>query len=292
MGISMNSVCAQCFFNRRLNMIHDLGTEEQTTEISKRIFQMYAQSPKDTNSAILGGLVDGEIFRFFGLDPDRLKEEKRLSNEFALGRMDRIAALVEKQPDPVYAALQFAVLGNYLDFASLQGQVSFAQLDRMLENALEMELDKNTYRQFCQDLRDGKSFLHITDNAGEIVFDRVLAETVQKVYPHVEITFLVRGGPVSNDATRQDARAVGVPFPVIDSGVALCGTVLEQVCPEALTAVQKADVILAKGMGNTEAMLGCGYNVYYAFLVKCARFMQVFNKPKMTPMFIRDKAYR
>lgn len=288
MGISMNSICAQCFFNRRLNMIHTLGTDEQATEISKRIFQMFAQSPKDTNSAILGGLVDAEIYRFYGIDPDRLKEEKRLSNEFALGRMDRIAALVEKQPDPVYAALQFAVLGNYLDFASLQGQVSFDELDRMLENALEMDLDKATYQDFCRDLEAGTSFLYITDNAGEIVFDRVLAETVQKAYPHIQITFLVRGGPVSNDATRLDAQAVGIPFPVIDSGVALCGTVLEQISPEALAAVQGADVILAKGMGNTEAMLGCGYNVYYAFLVKCARFMQVFNKPKMTPMFIRD----
>jgi uncharacterized protein with ATP-grasp and redox domains len=48
-------------------------------------------------------------------------------------------------------------------------------------------------------------------------------------------------------------------------------------------------VILAKGMGNTESLYGCGYNVYYAFLVKCDRFIQFFEKPKLTPMFIRDK---
>ena len=57
---------------------------------------------------------------------------------------------------------------------------------------------------------------------------------------------------------------------------------------EAKQALEQADVILAKGMGNTETMLGCGYNVYYAFLVKCPRFVQIFEKPMFTPMLIRD----
>ena len=52
--------------------------------------------------------------------------------------------------------------------------------------------------------------------------------------------------------------------------------------------LEQADVILAKGMGNAETMLGCGYNVYYAFLVKCPRFVQIFEKPMFTPMLIRD----
>ena len=52
--------------------------------------------------------------------------------------------------------------------------------------------------------------------------------------------------------------------------------------------MEEADVILAKGMGNTETMFGCGYNVYYAFLVKCPRFVHLFGKPMMTPMFIPD----
>ena len=48
-------------------------------------------------------------------------------------------------------------------------------------------------------------------------------------------------------------------------------------------------MILAKGMGNTETMLGCGYNVYYAFLVKCPRFVQLFRRPLFTPMLVRDR---
>ena len=81
---------------------------------------------------------------------------------------------------------------------------------------------------------------------------------------------------------------MGIDFPVIDNGTAIGGTVIDLISQEAKQAIEDADVILAKGMGNTESMFGCGYNVYYAFLVKCDRFIQYFGKPKMTPMFIRD----
>ena len=76
---------------------------------------------------------------------------------------------------------------------------------------------------------------------------------------------------------------------MIDSGNAIGGTALDRVSPTAKAAFDKADVILAKGMGNTESMFGCGYNIYYAFLVKCARFVQFFEKPLMTPMLVRDR---
>ena len=117
----------------------------------------------------------------------------------------------------------------------------------------------------------------------------MLAEVLQKIYPHLEITFCVRGAPVANDATREDAQAVGITFPVIDSGNAVGGMAMELASPEAKKAMDQADVILAKGMGNTESLWGCGYNVYYAFLVKCQRFVEVFNAPMMQAMFVRDK---
>ena len=75
---------------------------------------------------------------------------------------------------------------------------------------------------------------------------------------------------------------------VIDSGVAIGGTAIHTLGEEARQALNEADVMIAKGMGNTETMYGCGYNVYYAFLVKCARLSTFFDKPMMTPMLIRE----
>ena len=288
MSIPMNSVCAKCFFAKRFDRLLTLGTDEQATEMGKKMMQMYLDAPAGTDSSVLGGLVDKAIAEFYGIDPDAMREEKRLSNEFALGRIEKVRAIIGAQDDPLYAGLQFAVLGNYLDFSALHGQVSFEKLDEMLEKALEIGVDKDIYEQFCSDLQKGKKLLYVTDNAGEIVFDRVLGEIISEKFPHLEITYLVRGAVAANDATREDAKTAGITFPVIDNGLAIGGTPIEMCSKEAQDALNGADVILAKGMGNTESMFGCGLNVYYAFLVKCVRFVQFFEKEMMTPMFIKD----
>ena len=274
--------------HKRLSLARQLGTEEQALELAKKIMQVIQQAPPEMDSTWLASITETFIQELYGVGADRYREEKAFSNQFVLERLDSIRQRICAAEDPIYAALQFSVLGNYLDFTALQGEVSFDVLESMLDSAQALQLDKDCYRQFCQDLAQGKELLYLTDNAGEIVFDRLLAEQLQKTYPHLQITFCVRGSAVSNDATRADAQAVGITFPVIDNGTAIGGTVLQFVGQELQSAFDRADVILAKGMGNTESLFGCGYNVYYAFLVKCERFIQYFKKPKLTPMFIRE----
>ena len=82
---------------------------------------------------------------------------------------------------------------------------------------------------------------------------------------------------------------MGIPFPVIDNGNRVPGTQIDLLSGEAKQALDTADVILAKGMANCETMHGCGYNVYYAFLVKCQRFVTLFNKPMLTPMLVKER---
>ena len=288
MSIPMNSLCVECLFRKRLKLARQVGSDAQATETAKKIMAEMIKAPAEMDSAWMGSICDKMFQDIYGLSPDRLKAEKDFSNKFVLERLEQIQNRIAQASDTVYGALQFAVLGNYLDFSALQGEVSFEALEEMLDGAQELQLDKAVYQQFCQDLQKGKKLLYLTDNAGEVVFDRLMGEALQKAYPHLEITYCVRGGAVSNDATREDAAAAGITFPVIDSGTPIGGTVLHLVGKELKEAVENADVILAKGMGNTESMYGCGYNVYYAFLVKCDRFIQFFDKPKLTPMFIRD----
>lgn len=289
MTIPINSLCIECHFRKRMAQARELGTEEQAMALARNIMAELIQAPADMDSAWLGAISDRLMQEQYALDPDRMKEEKVQSNRFVLERLDSIRSRIQAAQDPVYAALQFAVLGNYLDFSALQGEVSFKALEEMLHSASQLTLDKACYRQFRQDLTGGKKLLYLTDNAGEIVFDRVLAEILQQAHPDLQITFCVRGKPVSNDATREDAAAVGIPFPVIDNGCAIGGTVLRFASTELKQAMNEADVILAKGMGNTESLFGCGYNVYYAFLIKCERFIQFFDQPKMTPLFLKDQ---
>ena len=289
MGIAFDSQCLLCHLRRNLEVVRPLGTEEQAMAFARDMMRMYLEAPEDVASPWFNPRTADLMLKHYGLPLDRMKEEKELSNRFVMERLDLIRQKVEAAEDPVFAGLQFAVLGNYLDFSALQGQVSFEKLDTMLDEAFGLDLDKEVYDDFCEELQQGKRLLYLTDNAGEIGFDRIFAEEIAKRWPHLEIVFCVRGDVTLNDATRADAAAVGIPFPVIDNGNRVPGTQIDQLSEEAREALDAADVILAKGMGNAETLYGCGYPIYYAFLVKCPRFETVFGKPRMTPMLVREQ---
>ena len=291
MPIPMNSVCAQCLMKRHVDAARPLGDDETATKFAKGLMEAFLSLPEGADSCQIGPAVTKLYADLYGLEGDRYREEKEASNAFAMERLPKIYAQIEKAKDPIYAALQLSILGNYLDFAALAGKVRFEDLERMLEQAENYDLSGPHYDRFLQELKTAKSFVLVTDNAGEVVFDRVLAETIQKAYPEINITFLVRGGPANNDALREDAALVGISFPVEDSGISVGGTPLHMISEKARALLETADVIIAKGMGNTESMYNCGLPVYYAFLVKCERFEQVFNAPYMTPMFVWDGAY-
>ena len=292
MSICVDTHCLQCYLKRNLDLIRPLGSEAQAMEFAKRLMQLYMDAPAGVSSPWFGPQVADLLHEMYGLPIDRFREEKRLSNRFVLERLDQIRDRVRSAPDQVYAGLQFSILGNYLDFGALQGQVSFEALEQMLNKGLELELDRAVYDDLCRDLEGAKTLLYLTDNAGEIGFDRIFAEEIARRYPHLAITFCVRGQITQNDATREDAAAVDIPFPVIDNGNRVAGTQLDQLSEEADTALNTADVVIAKGMGNTETMFGCGLNVYYAFLIKCQRFVTVFGQPMFTPMLVKEKAPR
>ena len=284
----MDAACLQCSLRWNLETVQPLGTDADTMDFARELMQLYLDAPKDVPSTWFTPRIAELLHRRYGLEIDRFRQEKLDSNNLVLGHMPQIRQRVRAAEDPVLAGLQFAILGNYLDFSALQGQVSFEKFTGMLDSAADMQFAMDVFHRFCQDLKVGKRLLYLTDNAGEIGFDRIFAEAIAEAYPHLEITFCVRGGPTLNDATREDALAVGIPFPVIDNGNLVPGTQLDLLSPEAGSALENADVILAKGMANVETMYGCGYNIYYAFLVKCQRFVNLFQKPLMTPMLVQE----
>ena len=285
----MSAQCFVCHMGHQVDAARALGDEETALAFSKELLQMYLEIPAGSHSSWLSPRTAKLFQKYYDVGPDRRWKEKKESNEFVLSKLEEIRAKVKTAADPLFAAIRFSILGNYLDFSALYGEVSFDKLDEMLDKALEMPLDEECYEKLRRDLAKGRKLLYLTDNAGEIGFDRILGEVIHEQYPDLEITFCVRGAPVLNDATRADAEFMGIPFPVIDNGNDLCGTELTLLGEEARKAMNEADVIIAKGMGNTETLYGCGYPVYYAFLVKCPRFETVFGKTRMTPMLVREQ---
>ena len=288
MSFAVDSYCMQCYLKRNIDLARTLGSEAQATEFAKEIMKLFLAAPEGVSAPWFGPSVAKLLNRMYGLPIDRFHDEKIASNEFVLRRLQDVRQQVFQAEDPILAGLQFAILGNYLDFSALQGNVSYDKLQEMLESARDIHVTGPYFDQFKADLQRAKTLLYLTDNAGEIGMDRVFAEAIQEQYPDLKITFCVRGSVTANDATREDAAAVGIPFETIDNGNEVAGTELTMLGEEARRALETSDVILAKGMGNTETMFGCGFNVYYAFLIKCPRFTKIFDKPMLTPMFIPD----
>ena len=289
MSIPFNPDCIACHLRRNVGNARTLGDEAQLEAFTRGLLELYLRVPEGVSSTWLGPETEKLYRKVYGVSDDRYKAEKEFSNRFVMERLAQLRARVEAAADPVYAGLQAAILGNYIDFSALYGEVSFEKLETMLAQAETMELDRAVYDSLSSQLDAAKNLLYLTDNAGEIGFDRICAEQIAKRYPHVQITFCVRGGPILNDATREDATAVGIPFPVIDNGNRVAGTQLDILGEEARQALERADVIIAKGQANAETLLDSGYNIFFAFLIKCIRFEERFGKPKLTPMLVQEK---
>jgi uncharacterized protein with ATP-grasp and redox domains len=284
----MNSHCVDCLLKKHNATARSLGNDDAAYRLSKGVMQLILDAAPEESSAVVAARINKLYMDIFGMPQDRYREEKEMSNRFVLERLDTVREKVNQASDPVLTALQYAILGNYIDFSALWKDVSFEKLEQMLENPEQFAFDTAFYPEFCREMENAKNLLLITDNAGELGFDWVLADALQKRYPDVKISFCVRGFPAHNDATREDYEFMQIPFPVIDSGSDIGGTELSCIGQEARNAIENADVILAKGMGNTETLYGCGLPVYFAFLVKCKRLEQVFSAGHMTPMFVRE----
>ena len=165
MSIPMNETCFKCRIDRITNRIAPMGTPEMTRAFLKRWMAMASQYPDFVDSARCGYYTDTMVKETYGkncadiMAPDRVR-----SNAFVVERIDDIRSRVEAAEDPVYAGLQYAILGNYLDFVTLA--ISFEDLDSMLDKAAEMVIDKEVVASFAADLQKGKKLLILTDNAG------------------------------------------------------------------------------------------------------------------------------
>lgn len=225
---------------------------------------------------------------YWGAQGD-LEEEKRTFNELLLSMEDTLEQKIRSKKDPLEAALCLARLGNYIDFSALS-EVSAEKLLELLGQSEQETLDAEEYGYFRKDLENGKHLVYLTDNCGEIVLDKILIKLLKEQYPQLSIEVLVRGIAVTNDATLEDARYVGLTevVPVFGNGSGIAGTELTHISEEARRKLEQADLILSKGQGNFETLHTCGWNIYYLFLCKCDWFMQRFQAEHLQGMFVNE----
>lgn len=199
---------------------------------------------------------------------DPYRHLKSVSNRSALDLLPGLRREAAGAPDPLAFALRAAVAGNIVDFGNRSGP---GDLEGSLRNVTTGDLFVDHTPYLRSDLEGASSLLLLCDNAGEIVMDRLLCEVLTDLYPGLVLTAAVRGGPMINDATVEDAVEAGLDgiCEVISTGYAMAGIDLEKSALAFRQAFAAADVIIAKGQGNFESLEGRGENVYHLFQVKC-----------------------
>lgn len=283
--------CMECLMRMELDRIRFMDDNQKKIACAKEFFSVVASAPEGISAPALVPAFDEIFARYFCAEEDPQRTLKQRSGEIMLERLPALRRRVLEAADPLYAALQYSRIGNYIDFASFGTAVDFHRLDELLESAEDTVIDAEEYRRFREDLQNGRSLLLVTDNAGEIVLDRILLEVLRKMYPQLSLTVCVRGGPALNDALREDAEAAGIPAfaSVIDNGSSIGGMEEAFLGAKAKEALDGASVILSKGQANLETLLGCGRNIYYLFLCKCVRFTTMFRVPPMTGLFLNER---
>ena len=215
---------------------------------------------------------------------------KKLFDDLLLSKEEFIMNEIFKDEDPFLAAIQFAVTGNYIDFAGVD-DVQESKLQELLDNRENITLDKEELDSLRKELSQAKRLLYITDNAGEVVLDKMFIRTLKSLYPNLEIAVLTRALPVLNDATVEDARAIGMEqhAKVLSNGTSIPGTNIDLLPDESAIWLDDADLCIAKGQGNFESLRGCGRNIYYLFLCKCSLFTEAFQVEQFAPMLSNEK---
>jgi len=198
---------------------------------------------------------------------DPFREAKTKANEAMLALYPYLKEVLKGSEDPLLTACKLAIVGNSIDLAPNFKQVSAEEL---IETALTSPLAINDYQTLRNSLANSQSLLYIGDNSGEIVLDRLLIEEILK-FKSLEINFVVRDSPVINDATMDDAIAVGLDkvVRVVSNGTDAPATILSQSPPEVLHLYHSADTIIAKGQGNYESLEGEPGNLFFFLRAKC-----------------------
>jgi len=191
------------------------------------------------------------IYRITG-NSDPFYKAKVTANHAALALYSDLKEVIASSEEPLLTACKLAITGNSIDLAP---NFNLSDMDVIVNTALTSPLVINDYQQFRSSISNSQHILYLGDNAGEIVFDRLLIEELHQV-KELEIDFVVRERPIINDATLDDAMTVGMDkvARIISSGSDAPATILSQCSSEMLKLYYSADVIVAKGQGNYESL--------------------------------------
>ena len=254
--------CYPCWVRQSIEASRLAGADEsQQYRIMRQVITELQNFPIEETPPEMAYRIHHIVRNSLG-NGDPYRSAKQASTRQALALYPRLKALVAESHDPLDTAMRISVAGNIIDLGVTQDY----DLDGNLERVMQESFAIDHFSQFRQAVAANREILFIGDNAGETVFDRILIETLD-----IPVTYVVRGGPIINDVTHEDAVAAGLDrvATIVDSGVAVPGTLLNHCSQEFQHRFHAAHLIIAKGQGNYEGLSGLDAPIFFALQAKC-----------------------
>ncbi|HIS02467.1 MAG TPA: DUF89 family protein [Candidatus Pullichristensenella avicola] len=289
--MQLYSECMHCIVDHHWELVKDQPDEARRAAFMREVCRAVAEADPAQAAPVPTARLQKLYASMFTADND-YPRLKRKYNEMLLAWLPRLRAAVEAAKDPLQLAVWMAMVGNYIDFGVMR-QIDDARLQALLETPEAGAVNADELERLRGEVRAARRLTYVCDNCGEIVLDMLLMEQLRRLQPEIEITALVRGENVLNDATVEDARAVGMDAlaALVGNGTNIGGTQFETLSEAARAALLGADVIVSKGLGNFETLTGIALNIYYLFLAKCPFYEKWFGMRHMSGQLVNERRF-
>lgn len=266
--------CIPCLVRQALDASRMADADELVQEsVLRSVLKIFSQTSFTQYPAQLGYIAHNIVKRETGCD-DPYHQMKLEYNELAQGMYPGLMQLAQQRSDDcLETAVRLAIAGNIIDFAIRDSDTVQKSIDDVLGKSFAI----NHLEDFKNSVEKSSRILYIGDNAGEIVFDKVLVELL----PAEKIIFAVKGGPIINDATMEDADCTGLTklVKVITTGSDTPGTLIKLCSPEFRETFERADLVISKGQENYETLRGSHPNLFFLLRVKCPTIARDTGQP-------------
>jgi len=275
--------CVPCILRMAVAALRQLPLDENIIrELCTEILEIPALRGLDwnkTSAAVIEDIWRKIVKKIGSSDPFRLLKSNQ--NQKIMDLYPFFEKMVNEAADPLYLAVKLSILGNSMDLMVADPSLT---VERSIADKVKLPLSDENYSKFRKQLQATQHLLIFGDNAGEIVFDKLLIETIKKIY-QPEIAFVVRSVPTLNDATFDEAKTVGIDeiATVIENGIdgPLPGTVLKRCSSKVNDLVRQSDLIISKGGGNFDTLdeerKHLNKNISFLLLSKCEPYYRHFG---------------
>ncbi len=280
--------CYNCFISQaiRSSRIHT-DDKQKILDVVQKVVKVLVDIDHSVPPPLISEDVYGTIKSTLGVY-DPYKEIKRKYSDIASGYMPFAKNRIESSKEPLECALKLALSGNIIDFGS---EIKHFDIEDTIKKTIESGFDIDDTHLFKKSLSRAMKLVLLADNAGESVFDMILTQTIKQLYPDIEIYVFVRGGPIINDVTKDDALYIGMDrvAEIVETSKAIPGFWPPFCKKECKRIWESADIVISKGQGNFETLSEIDDSrIFFLFIVKCRVVAEFLSCDKYSKIFLRN----